>query len=453
MKTIKDLELKLKGAKEREVRDRIVDRPSLDGPYKHLATLLARRGEHEQAVAVLKLALSVFPRDRLIREQLAGVYEEMGKSASAVDLYKQLVKEGESWSAHVRLARIYKRRGKLPEAVAVFKDIPRTSPLKERSYAALYELYFVMDEHQQGIQNLKEAIRVFGATHRRIKDLGRLYMKVGRKKDAIEFLTQAVKIRKDDMDAVKWIGLAYLDLGDYASARRTFNRILKTEPESYQAMIQLAELCLLEEKLDEAKDWLDRIRAIQKQKREPWDSRSKLAMGEYRLKKGEFKKAAELTEDGLSETPFYYPMEVLHAHSILEAAYRGLGDEFKLGVHGRIREALGKNLDVFGCLTGLALELEKKKDLAAAKEVLEQLLVTFPGNTLVLVNMAEAQFKRGMSESAVQLARAATKTAEGSFLRDKIEALKLVARISRARGHEAAARDYERQAEKLEKGK
>jgi len=138
---------------------------------------------------------------------------------------------------------------------------------------------------------------------------------------------------------------------------------------------------------------------------------------------------------------------------VLEKAYQGLSEENRAKVHGLVCRALGDNLDIFGSLTKLALDLEKKKELELAKEVLEQLLVSFPNNTLVLVNMAEAQFKRGMSESAVQLARAASKTSAGSFRQDKITALRLVARISRARGHEAAAKDYEKQAQKLEREK
>lgn len=453
MKDIRDLKLKLKGDKEKEVLGRILDRPSLEGPYKHLAELFARRGETAQAEAVLKQALTVFPKDRQIREQLAGVYEQMDQPARAVEVYKKLTAEGESWSAHVRLARIYKKAGKMEAAAALFKSIPRRSPLKERSHGALFDLYFAMEDHQRGIQNLKEAIRNFGETHRRIKDLGRLHMKAGKRKEAIQYLEQSFKLDPADLDAVKWVGLAYLDLGDYASARRTFARILRADPDSYQAMIQLAELSLLQGKLDEAKSWLDKIRAIQKKKNEIWDSRSKLALGQYHLLKGEFAKAVALVKEGLAETPFYYPMEVLQAHSVLEKAYQGLSEENRAKVHGLVCRALGDNLDIFGSLTKLALDLEKKKELELAKEVLEQLLVSFPNNTLVLVNMAEAQFKRGMSESAVQLARAASKSSAGSFRQDKITALKLVARISRARGHEAAAKDYEKQAQKLEREK
>ncbi len=85
-----------------------------------------------------------------------------------------------------------------------------------------------------------------------------------------------------------------------------------------------------------------------------------------------------------------------------------------------------------------------------AKEVLEQLLIPFPGNILTLLNLAEAQFRRGMTQSAIQLARAAAAGDEGSFARDKITAMKLLVRISRAGGMDAAARDYERRLKKLQ---
>jgi len=449
MKTIKDLKLKLKNDKQKEVYERIVDRPSLPEPYKFLARLLQKEGEYKQAEEVLRLARSRFPKDRLIREQLASLYEEMGRTARAIDIYRELIRGGESWASHVRLARIYRKKGNTEEAISLFKNIPWRHPFKARTFPYLYTIFFVIGDHKRGIQNLKEALRYGGPNHRYIKDLGRLHMKAGDKQVGIKYLKQSLKYKPDDLDAVKLIGLAHLDLGNYGLARRYFKQILKKDPGSYQAQIQLAELCLLQHRLDEAKKWLDKIRRNQKNRGEPWDSRSKLAMGEYYLKKNRYKKAAEITSEGLSETPFYYPMEIVHAHSLLEAAYRGLGDDFKTEVHSLIHRALAVKPDAFSTLISLARQLEKKRKLALAKEVLEQLLVTFPGNVLALVNLAAAQFGRGMTESAVQLARAAASTSDESFVQDKVKALRLLARICRSRREEGAARAYERQAEKL----
>lgn len=452
MKTIKDLRLKFKTAKEKDVYQRILYRPTLPEPYKYLARLFAKAGDQDQAEAVLRLARSRFPKDRLIREQLADLYEKMKKQARAIDIYKELIREGKSWSAYTRLVRIYKNSGKLEEAIKLLQRISSSSPFKERTYPALYNLFFVMGDHRRGIRNLEEAIRKFGPNHRYIKDLGRLQMKAGRKREAIKYLRRSLKYQPDDLDAVKWIGLAYLDLGEYGMARRTFLRILKEQTDSYQAMIQLAELSLLQGRLDDAKKWLDNIRRIQKKKGEPWDSRSKLAMGEYYLKKGSYKKAVEMTREGLGETPFYYPMELVHAHGLLKEAYRELGDDFNTELHSLVERALAAKPDPFDALMDLARSLEKKKELSLAKEVLEQLLVTFPGNILILINLAESQFERGMTESAVQLARAASGASAGSFLQDKVKALQLLARITRAKGEAGAARVYERQAARIEAG-
>lgn len=453
MKTIKDLGLRLQTEKQKEVYGRIVNRPSLPEPYKFLARLFQKEGELKQAEEVLRLARSRFPRDRLIREQLAALYEEMGRIARAIDIYRELIREGRSWSAYVRLARIYRKKGDMEAAILLFKNIPSLHPFKARTFPYLYNLFFILGEYRRGIQNLKEAIRHCGPTHRFIKDMGRLYMKAGDKLGGINYLKQSLKYQADDLDAVKLIGLAHLDLGNYGIARRYFKKILQKDPGSYQAQIQLAELCLLQHRLDEAKQWLDKIRRNQKNRGEPWDSRSKLAMGEYYLKKKKYKKSIEITAAGLGETPFYYPMEVVHAHSVLEAAYRGLGDDFKTQVHSMIHQALAAKPDAFSTLIDLARELEKKGKLAPAKEVLEQLLITFPGNVLVLVNLAVAQFGRGMTESAIQLARAAALTSDDSFIQDQVKALELLARICRAGREEGAARRYERQAEKLAAGK
>ena len=93
MKTIEDLRLELTTAKEKEVYQRILLRPTLPEPYKFLARLLEKEGDQAQAEAVLRLARSRFPKDRLIREQLAGLYEKMRKKARAIDIYRELIRE------------------------------------------------------------------------------------------------------------------------------------------------------------------------------------------------------------------------------------------------------------------------------------------------------------------------------------------------------------------------
>ncbi len=417
MKKITELKLQLKTPKQREVLAGISLQPSRIEGYKHLARLLAREGDLGGAEQVLRLALSLFPKDRLVREQLAGVYEEMKRPNRAAEIYRQLIKEGESWPSYIRLARILRKKGDFEGAVAVFKSISSQSPFKERTFQPLYDLLFLMGTHKRGIQNAKDAIRLLGPSHQWIKKLGRLYMKDGNKAEGINYLKRALRFHPDDLDTIKLVGLANLDLGNSGIARDWFNKILAKDPDSYQAHIELAELALRLGKLDEAKKWVDAIRRVQKRKGEPWDSRSKLALAEYYLRKEDYKKAVELAADGLTETPFYYPMELVHAHGILGKGYQALGDEFKAAVHSRIEKALLKNPDAFNAFIDLARAMEKEKKLAEAKEVLEQLLITFPGNTLTLLNLAEAQFRRGMTKSAVQLARAAAEGEGGASSR------------------------------------
>ncbi|MFH1039443.1 MAG: tetratricopeptide repeat protein [PVC group bacterium] len=449
MKTITDLKLRLKTPKQREVFGRVVLQPSRLEGYRHLARLLAGEGDPRAAEEVLRLALSLSPKDRLAREQLAGIYEETKRSNRAAEIYRQLIKEGESWSSYVRLARILRKKGDFEGAVAVFKSVPYRHLFRERTYAPLYDLFFMMGAHKRGIQSAKDALRRCGLSHQWVKKLGRLYMKDGNKAEGINYLKQALRQHPDDLDTIKLIGLANLDLGNYGVAREWFKKILAKDPESYQAHIELAELALRLEKLDEAKKWVDAIRRVQKKKGELWDSRSKLALAEYCLRKEDYQKAVELAVDGLTETPFYYPLELVHAHGILGQGYQALDDEFKAEVHSRIEKVLLENPDVFNAFFALARQLKKEGKLAEAKEVLEQLLITFPGNTLTLLNLAEAQFRRGMTQSAVQLARAAAGGEGGRFIQDQVKALKLLIQISKAGGMEGAARDYERRLKKL----
>jgi tetratricopeptide (TPR) repeat protein len=449
MKDISQLGLKLESDPEKTAYQKVLSHPDRPDGYRALARLLKKGADRERAEAVLSLAESLFPDDRLTLEELSVHCEETGRTDRAVELCRRLIERGDSWAAYTQLARIHKNRGDPAAAVALLQSVPEGHPFKVRTYPVLFALLFVMNDHRRGIQNLEEAIRVCGPSHRLVKDLGRLQMKMGRKQEAIASLARALEYQPDDLDAVKLIGLAHLDVGEYDQARARFREILARQPDSFQAMIQLAELCLHEHKLEEAKEWLDRIRAVQERKGCPADSRSKLALGEYWVKKGEPSRAIPITLEGIRETPFYYPMELRHAYSVLEEACRGVRDDCRTQLCSEIRAALARDPDVFSALTRLAGQLKEKGSLLQAKEILEHLLLTFPGNALILVELAETQFRRGMFESAVQIARAAARAPAGSFARDRARALKLLSVVHRQMGDEASAAECERQAREI----
>jgi tetratricopeptide (TPR) repeat protein len=448
MVRIKDLKVKLDSEEKREVYKRIQRQPANRDYYARLSRICIRDKNLEDAERVLRFGLRACPSDRHLQELLAQVYIDMGKRARAVDHLKYLIRKfpEESWTSYMRLARLYREQGELEKSVEVFESIAPDNPLRERSHDYLYTLFFIMQDHDRGIENLKEASRRFGVNHRRTKDLGRLYMKKGNKKQAIKWLKKALEFDPDDLDARILIGLAYLDAGEYANARRTFHKVLQLKRGSYPALINLAELDLLQGRLEEAKKILMRIH-----RRDPFDSRHKLGLGEYWLGKGRPKKAIPFAEKGLSETPFYYPLELVRAHDILQRAYAAQGDTSRASVHEEIRKRLSKGADPFNVMLGLAKEYRKAGESELAGEVLNQLLTTFPGNALALVEMAQAQFARGMAEKAIDLCARALEDTEGRFIKDRIEALKLMARIYRDMKKPELARRQEKLAAELKK--
>lgn len=448
MAKVSQLKVRLDSEEKREVYEKIKHKPQNRDYYERLARLCEKGNNIEDAERVLRFGLLVCPKDRHLKEQLAHLYMTNGDEARAVDILKQLIRKHpvESWSSYLRLGRIYKERGEMEKAVAVFQSIDPKSPLKERSHENLYTLFFIMQDHDRGIKSLREVIRRFGENHRRTKDLGRLYMKKGNKIQAIKWLKKSLKYEPDDMDARIFIGLAYLDAGEYGNARRTFKRVLKLKRGSYPALINLAELSLLQGRLAEAKKILMQIR-----RKDPTDSRSKVGLGEYWLKKGKPEKAIPITEKGLGETPFYYPMELVRAHAILGEAYGRLGNNKMEIVHKAISKRLALGADPFDAMMGLRKIYRKEGKFDLAEEVLNQILATFPGNALVLLEMARAQFDRGMAGKAIALCQEALKEKEEKFIRDRIEALKLLARIYRGQKMPGKAREQEKLAAEMEK--
>lgn len=444
---VKKLQIALDTEEKIDTVEKIKLKPKNKDYYARLARLCAKEGNLKDAEKALKFGLSAIPSDRRLMEQLAQLYVDMGKTRQAIDVLNSVLRRypTESWSAYGKLARLYKKQGEFEKAVQVFESIGPDNPFRERAFASLFILFFVMQDHTRGIKNLKQAIKEFGVNHRRAKDLGRLYMKKNNKKQAVKWLKKALQHKPDDMDARILIGLAYFDAKEYRNARMTFNKVLKLKRGSYPALINLAELSLLQGRLEEAKKILLKIR-----RKDPWDSRHKVGLGEYWLKKERPKIALRYAEQGLKETPFYYPLELVRAHDIVGKACAALGNETRATVHEAIRSKLAAGVDPFDAMMELAKQYQKEKKPALAEEVLGQLLATFPGNALALVEMAQARFSRGMAESAVDLCREALKDQGSRFVKDRISALNLMAQIYHDLGKHGLARDQEKLAAELE---
>ena len=428
-KSITRLKLTIETPEKKRLYEEIAGRPTLISPYRKLAQLMLDGRDDDGAVKVMKLAAANHPDDRSVLEELGRTYITAGKTGTAEKFLKEMIKRWpESHAAYNILVKMYGDTGRTGKAIELLEAVPAKSPFKELSYEKLYTILFALEDHERGVENLEKAIKRYGKTFRRSKDLGKLLSKCGRKKEAIKCYKEALNIGHADrelvFDTMMLIGLAYLDMGDEKNAEAAFREILEIKRDSYPGLINLAELKLMQGELDEAEKLLKKIR-----KMDPYESRSKVGMAELYVKRGEHEKAIDIGLRGLKETPFYYANEILRASGILAAAYGGVEDRENKKLFSRMNGEIGKAGDPFAAVMSMVDGDLKKGDRKTALKLLDILLSIYMGNSLILVKTAGVLFDGGEYSKAAAKCREAIKEKEPKFLKDRIAAHTLLAKI------------------------
>ena len=428
-KSITRLKLTLDTPEKKQLYKEIIEQPNLVSPYKKLAKLLIEGRDYEGAIKVLKVDAELHPDDKSVLEDLSRAYVAAGKTGAAEKTLKGMIKRWPSSHApYSILVKMYRDMGKPEKAIEFLQSIPPKSPLKEISHEKLYIILFVLEDHERGVRNLEKAIKSFGKNFRRCKDLGKLLSKCGKKKDAIKWYNEAMKRKPDNvhtvLDTIMLMGLAYLDMGDWKNAEKQYLNILKIKRNSYPGLINLAELKLIQDKLDEAEKLLRKI-----QKLDPNDSRSKVGLAELFVKRNEPEKAIDIGLLGLRQTPFYYANELLRASEIMANAYRGIGDDENAQLFSWMNREIARVGDPFDAIMSMANDLLEGGEQETAIKLLDILLSIYMGNSLIQVKMAGVYFESGDYAKAIRRCRAAIKEKEPKFMKDRIAAHELLAKI------------------------
>jgi len=378
----------------------IEERPQQPSSYKQLAALLRADGNHAAAVAVLRRGLRRHPADHGIASHLARTYLDAGDSRAAIALYRRIIRQHpHDPVCYEKLERIYRDIGDPGRAVKLYRAIKAKSPLKERSHERIHFLLAdKMRDFRGAAANLREAIRRFGPTYRRCKDLGRLYGRLGKWREAARCYAEALEIRKNDVDLCALLGWALTECGDFAEAEKCFSRISGT----FQGGVSLAELSLRQGRLEEAEAQFQSIgRAY------PASPRIAIGMADIRLRRGDAASARRSCEEALRRVPPYFAFEQAHAHEVLAAACRRLGDTAAARRHREFAAALRKGPDTYTALVTLAEAKIAAKDAGGAEAVLTRLLELYPGNTRALLGQCEVCLLRKDRRQAVFFAERA----------------------------------------------
>ncbi len=442
--------LNLQPGEELNLWQEISDRPERISRYRKLARLLERRKRHREAVIVLRRALKKVPADRPrealdVEKQIARLYEASGDDRMAIREYRKLIRRHpEENVLYERLERIYSRQGRKPEMVKIYRTVKRGNPQRERALKRLVRLERDLENFMAARSDLKKLLQEFGPDYMHLKDLGRLYEKTGNLKSAIGAYKKALKLKPRNPDLELMIGVSKRKTGQRRQARDAFRKILSHTPGWYGSHIHLAEMDIEDGRLKSAEEHMKAI-----DRRFPGNSRVAINRARILLKEGKPREALDLARPAAAETPFYYTDELSLGHRVQAEAHSALGEKEEAGYHSLMARRLKGCADYFSTTIEVIEEKIKSKDLDLADRIADGLLERYPVNSLARIKKAEIARLQGEIDRAITLAAEASRESNPRYLKDKIQALRLLAELYEEKGIQDKARECVRRAEEL----
>lgn len=202
----------------------IAKRPEVAAAHYELAKLYAEQKKSEPAMASIKKALSLDPKNKWYKEAKAGILIADGHYVEAAEIYGELAKADKQDDEYpVLAAEFYERAGKRQEAINYLDMALERNMDDEDILVHKMQLYLNMNQVDKAAAVVKQMIAGDPKNGKYIKLLGELYDNNNMSDKAAALYDEAAKKMPDDPSIQLGLATHYLATGDTAKYR-TFVR-------------------------------------------------------------------------------------------------------------------------------------------------------------------------------------------------------------------------------------
>jgi Flp pilus assembly protein TadD len=201
-----------------------------------LGLCLTETGDFRAALPELEASYQINPNDPSILYALAYANARAGD----VDRAAELLRRSESDPAHAKLIEglIEYRRGRFPEAKALFQGVLALKPDNVAALTALGRLELLDNNDAEAIRLLEHALQLNAADAESTYQLGVLYDRNGRTEEGTKLLRRAITLRANYADPHYQLGRIALERKDYKTALAELELARKLLPD--QEAIRMA---------------------------------------------------------------------------------------------------------------------------------------------------------------------------------------------------------------------
>jgi len=246
----------------------------------NLGQVLLRSGDNARAELALSRALKLNPESVETMYLLAQARTNQSRPLDALELLLRAHKLApQNPDVIFLMAQVSMSQNYYEDAIPLLESGIQIAPQRADLRAALGESYFMAGKVDKAIEQFKELLALEHSA-RSLAFLGLSYRNLGRFDEAKQYFQQGLKL--DPANTLCLFNLGYIAerQGDSAAAEVMFQKALHANPNFPDALLELANLRIVEKKLPEAEDLLRRYVQVS---HDPATGYYKLAMVERTL--------------------------------------------------------------------------------------------------------------------------------------------------------------------------
>ena len=246
----------------------------------NLGQAYVRAGEYAKAELILNRALKLKPDSGETLYLLAKVYSDQNRPVDGLDLLVRAHKLApENTDIIFLLARVSMTQNYFEDAIPLLESGVKIAPKRVDLHAALGESYFMSGKVEKAIDEFRILIEL-DPSARSYAFMGLSYRHLGRFDEARKYFLQGLKLDPNNASCLFNMGYIEGRQGNQAAAEQLFQKVLQSNPNYFEALLELANLRIAGKKFEEAAALLRRYVKVS---RNPASGYYKLAMVERSL--------------------------------------------------------------------------------------------------------------------------------------------------------------------------
>jgi tetratricopeptide (TPR) repeat protein len=246
----------------REYRSYLKQAPANAMARSNLGAALARAGRYDEAIAEYRQALKQQPDNLPVRLNLGLAYYKAAEiSQAATEIAKVVGKQPENRQATLLLADCDLRLGENKKVIELLSPIEKESP-DDKAVIYLLGTALIRDEQTARGQLLVDRILRDGDSAEARLLLGATKMNVRDFAGALEDLKKSVELNPSLPDVYSYYGMALAATGDTPGAAVAFQKELESNPNDFDANLQLGVLRKQEQNYEDARRCFERALGV-----------------------------------------------------------------------------------------------------------------------------------------------------------------------------------------------